>query len=89
MDAQNPYTVLGVSVAATKPQIREAYQKLASRLHPDRGGDSQRFMAIRESYELLMDDARRQAFDDAHPHLRIALDGREQVVRELIDAWLS
>lgn len=35
------------------PEIKQAYQRQARRHHPDRGGDSQRFQAIREAYETL------------------------------------
>lgn len=84
----DPYRTLGVSPVAAKPLIREAYQKLAAKLHPDRGGDPQRFMLIRESYELLMDDVKRQAFDDGHMHLRISRERREVVFRDLVNGWI-
>lgn len=34
-------------------EIQQQYRKLASRHHPDKGGDASRFIAIREAYEVL------------------------------------
>lgn len=38
---------------ATGEQVKQRYQRLASEHHPDKGGDPDRFMAIRQAYELL------------------------------------
>lgn len=38
---------------ATPALIRRQYQRLALRHHPDRGGNPERFIAIRQAYELL------------------------------------
>jgi len=38
---------------ATGEQVKQRYQRLASEHHPDKGGDPQQFMAIRQAYELL------------------------------------
>ncbi|HEY9034636.1 MAG TPA: DNA-J related domain-containing protein [Pseudomonadales bacterium] len=35
-------------------KIRRNYRRLASRHHPDRGGDARQFMAVREAYEVLL-----------------------------------
>ncbi len=35
------------------PAIQQRYRQLAARLHPDRGGDPQRFMQVREAFEVL------------------------------------
>ncbi len=34
-------------------QIQRRYRQLANRHHPDKGGDGERFIEIREAYELL------------------------------------
>ncbi|SEG82197.1 DNA-J related domain-containing protein [Marinobacterium lutimaris] len=46
--------VLGLEEGASTEQIRIAYRRLASRHHPDRGGDADQFRRVREAYELLM-----------------------------------
>ena len=35
------------------PAIQRRYRQLAARHHPDRGGESHRFIALREAYETL------------------------------------
>lgn len=46
-------SVLGLSAGADWSQIQASYRRLSSRLHPDRGGDSQAFIRVREAYEIL------------------------------------
>lgn len=47
------YNVLGLAVNASKDEVQKAYRRLAGNHHPDKGGDSERFMAIREAYDVL------------------------------------
>ena len=47
------YQVLGLETDASAQMIRKTYRKLAGQFHPDKGGDSLRFMEIREAYEVL------------------------------------
>lgn len=44
---------LGLSTHCSGDEIRKAFRTLAARYHPDRGGDSERFIQIREAYECL------------------------------------
>jgi DnaJ-domain-containing protein 1 len=44
---------LGVTGEEGWPAIQQAYRRLAAEHHPDRGGDPERFMAIRKAYEVL------------------------------------
>ena len=46
-------TVLELSVDASWPMVRASYRRLAAEHHPDRGGETMRFIAIREAYEQL------------------------------------
>eukprot|EP01025_Chloroclados_australasicus_P065888 TRINITY_DN8998_c0_g1_i1.p1 TRINITY_DN8998_c0_g1~~TRINITY_DN8998_c0_g1_i1.p1 ORF type:complete len:436 (-),score=33.40 TRINITY_DN8998_c0_g1_i1:249-1466(-) len=64
----NPYEVLGVDVACSDEQIRQAYKKLALKYHPDKNdpGDKEaakRFQEISAAYAIVGDPAKRQQFD--------------------------
>jgi curved DNA-binding protein len=50
---QNPYQILGVDRNATADEIKRAYRRLASKHHPDKGGDKAKFQEIQAAYEQL------------------------------------
>jgi curved DNA-binding protein len=60
----NYYTILGVEKTASPEQIKAAYRKLASKNHPDKGGDTVRFQEIQTAYDVLSDASKRQAYDN-------------------------
>lgn len=47
------YGLLGLAPSAKWPDIKKAYRQLVAKYHPDKGGDAQRFMEIRQAYECL------------------------------------
>jgi len=51
---QQACAILGVVADARLSEIRQSYRSLASRHHPDKGGDAEQFMLIREAYEVLL-----------------------------------
>jgi DnaJ-class molecular chaperone len=61
------YQTLGVSKTATPDEIKKAYRKLASKNHPDKGGDTAAFQKIEEAYRVLSDPQQRQAYDNPQP----------------------
>ena len=64
--ADDPYSVLGVSRAASEDDIRKAYRKLAKELHPDLNPGKQaeeRFKRVSAANDILSDPARRRQFD--------------------------
>lgn len=63
------YKTLGVEKTASADQIKQAYRRLASQHHPDKGGDTARFQEIQEAYATLSDDAKRHMYDrGGNPH---------------------
>ena len=57
------YAVLGVARNATDAEIKQAFRRLASQHHPDKGGDKERFQEIQEAYAVLSDPQRRAEHD--------------------------
>lgn len=61
------YQTLGVAKTATPEEIKKAYRKLASKHHPDKGGDTAMFQKIEEAYRIVGDAEKRQAYDNPSP----------------------
>jgi hypothetical protein len=59
----DPYATLGVARNASDYDVRKAFRKAAAGCHPDRGGDELRFRQLGAAQDVLLDPARRQAFD--------------------------
>lgn len=60
------YDILGVSPDAAPDEIRAAYRKLAKQYHPDMNPDpdaGERFIAIQQAYETLIDPDARARYD--------------------------
>jgi curved DNA-binding protein CbpA len=58
------YNILGVTPDATHYQIRAAYRRRVSEVHPDRGGDARATQEVNDAYAILSDPERRRRYDE-------------------------
>ena len=66
MSKRDYYEVLGLSKGASSEEIKKAYRKLSKQYHPDINKDanaSDKFIEIKEAYEVLSDDQKRAHYD--------------------------
>jgi curved DNA-binding protein len=61
------YKTLGIDKNANPDQVKQAYRRLASLHHPDKGGDTAQFQEIQEAYATLSDADRRSQYDNPRP----------------------
>lgn len=58
------YQILGVTRTSSAEDIKKAYRKLASKHHPDKGGDTATFQNIQAAYDTLIDPDKRHQYDN-------------------------
>jgi len=63
MSITNHYSILGVSEDASVDDVKKAYRKLASKNHPDKGGNTERFQEIQQAYDVLSEPNKRAEYD--------------------------
>lgn len=65
----NYFQVLGLQFGASTEEVRKAYREYAKHFHPDKHQNSafftDRFRSIQEAYELLIDKAKREQFEQS------------------------
>ena len=57
------YEVLGAEETSSRAEIERLYKHKAVQHHPDRGGSEDDMKALNEAYQVLHDDAARDAYD--------------------------
>jgi curved DNA-binding protein CbpA len=86
------YGVLGVPRAASAPEIRRAYRRLARQQHPDLNPDPdgpQRFAALSSAYEILHDPAQRARYDHALARPATVIRPANRTYRPVPPAWAA
>lgn len=84
------YAVLDVAANAPAAEIKNAYRKKASQLHPDKNPSSDasaKFREIQEAYETLSDTDKRRAYDENRR--RSLLDNPIDTAREIWQYYLD
>ncbi len=63
MSKKDYYQILGIEKKATPDDVKKAFFKIASKHHPDKGGDEKIFKEASEAYSTLSDDKKRREYD--------------------------
>ena len=67
MSKRDYYEILGIAKDSSEDDIKKAYRKLASKYHPDKGGDTAKFQELQEAYDVISDPQKRAAYNQ-HGH---------------------
>lgn len=84
------YAILGVAGNVALSDIKSAYRKKASQLHPDKNSSSDapaRFREVQEAYEVLSDINKRKVYDENRR--RSLLDSPIDTAREIWKYYLD
>lgn len=58
------YDDLQISSNASAAEIKQAFQALARKHHPDKGGDVKKFQMVQHAYAVLKDPEKRKRYDE-------------------------
>ena len=82
MEFKDYYATLGVTKSSTDKEIKQAYRKLARKLHPDvNPGDKAsetRFKLVNEAHEVLGDPDKRRKYDELGANWRMYEQAEQQ-----------
>jgi curved DNA-binding protein len=82
MEFKDYYQTLGVSKTSSEKEIKQAFRKLARKLHPDvNPGDKSaeaKFKEINEAYEVLGDPDKRKKYDELGANWRLYEQAQQQ-----------
>ena len=60
----NYYQILGLENFATEEEVKKKYKELVLKHHPDKGGEAEMFNRIKEAYDILKDQKKKEEFDN-------------------------
>ena len=61
------YAILEVALNASMEEIKQSYRQLAMKHHPDHGGLSEKFLELKEAYDVLSDANKRGQYNATLP----------------------
>ena len=70
------YETLGVNHTTDAKGIKNAYRKLASKHHPDKGGNAEQFKKVQEAYDVLGDAQKKHEYDNPNPYSQFTSQGQ-------------
>lgn len=75
----NYYEILQIPSDATDAIIKKSFKQLILKHHPDKGGDTDKFHALKDAYETLKDPVKRRNYNITLMGLPLATDTRNGV----------
>ena len=55
MSKKDYYEVLDVARDVNEAELKKAYKRMASKHHPDKGGDEEKFKQAKEAYDVFIE----------------------------------
>lgn len=55
----NPYQILGIPTNSTIDAVKEAYRQLATKHHPDKGGNPETFKIVKLAFKMIVDNIKK------------------------------
>ena len=53
MNVSQAFEIFGVNQRSTKEEVGKRYRELAFEMHPDRGGDEEKFKDLSQAYSVV------------------------------------
>lgn len=78
----DPYKELGLTSDCSEEDIKKRFKSLAQIFHPDKGGNPEKFLIIKEAYEILIDPNRKKSYDRSGKIKDVVLP-RDEALQEL------
>ena len=66
----DPYKILDIAKNYDERSLKKAYLKLATRYHPDKGGDPRKFKIVTLAYKILLKKYKKRDSDKIHNDLK-------------------
>lgn len=60
----DPFAILGLDRSASEKEIKKQYRELSKTMHPDKGGDEEKFKQLAKAYQALTDEETRRNWQE-------------------------